>query len=620
MPRPASRSGSGPSGWPTATSARSRGSTRPRTRWSRRSRVGAAPTGVAVDDHWVWVTNRLDHSVTRIDPGDGATQNFAVGASPLGVVAAHGSIWVVDGGDSLVERIDPASGAVTRTVAVGSDPTSIAATPDGNALWVVNTGSGTVFRIDDRDSDGDRGPTGRRPAHRRCGRTGGAVWVAVSSTNEILRLDPDSAQIVGRTALQATPQALTDEGGRVAFTADAPAGSHRGGALRVVTGPGEVPDSPDPTFWQWGLDWTPQTTNDPLVTYKRVGGPDALTFVPDLAEDIPDSPDGGLTWTFRLRAGLRYSDGRPVRAGRRPPLVRARRHRRLLTPGRDVREHRDPRLVGLWREAAVRPGPWDHDRRCAPGRSLSISSPPIRTFRTVSSASRSCRRTRRLPQSARPSRRPARTRSPRFVPGRSVRLVRNPLFHAWSADAQPDGNADEIDIAVSTAPDPSAEVESGAADVLQIETEAGRAPRAAPDHRSGPAPRRPGHGDLARGHEHEPPAVRRPRVREAINLATDRDALVDAWGGPLTATVTCQLVPPGFAGYERYCPWTVDPAANGNWLGPDLARARALIDQAGVRGTAVTVLGGDDGGQHVGRRPLFHGRSSTRSASGRRRA
>ena len=51
------------------------------------------------------------------------------------------------------------------------------------------------------------------------------------------------------------------------------------------------------------------------MTYKRVGGPDALTFVPDLAEDIPDSPDGGLTWTFRLRPGLRYSDGRPVRAG-----------------------------------------------------------------------------------------------------------------------------------------------------------------------------------------------------------------------------------------------------------------------------------------------------------------
>ena len=84
----------------------------------------------------------------------------------------------------------------------------------------------------------------------------------------------------------------------------------------------------------------------------------------------------------------------------------------------------------------------------------------------------------------------------------------------------------------------------------------------------------------------------------SISRPTEQ-ALIDAWGGPLTATVTCQVLPPGFAGYERYCPWTVDQAANGNWLGPDLGRARALIDQAGVRGTAVTVLGGDDGGQHV---------------------
>ena len=106
----------------------------------------------------------------------------------------------MDGGDSQVERIDAATGAVTRTVAVGSDPTSIAATPDGNALWIVNTGSGTVFRIATETATvtaaqqvGDR-PTGVVVEQE-------AVWVAVSSTNEIVRLDLDTAQIVGRTPL-----------------------------------------------------------------------------------------------------------------------------------------------------------------------------------------------------------------------------------------------------------------------------------------------------------------------------------------------------------------------------------------------------------------------------------
>jgi peptide/nickel transport system substrate-binding protein len=503
----------------------------------------------------------------------------------------------VDGGDSLVERIDPASGAVTRTVAVGSDPTSIAATPDGTALWVVNTGSGTVFRIEAETATvtaaqqvGDR-PTGIVVEQD-------AVWVAVSSTNEILRLDPDSAQIVGRTALQATPQAVTDEGGHVAFTADAPAGTHRGGTLRVVTSAGNLPALPDPTYWQWGLDWTPQTTNDPLVTYKRVGGPDALTFVPDLAEYIPDSPDGGLTWTFRLRAGLRYSDGRTVRAGDAlgsfergviaGSVTQAGMFGNTEIVGSSVCGARPPCDLsrGITTDDAARTISF-HLIAADPDFPNRLFGVPILPSDTPLAAV----------HAPVPATGPYEVAS--FVPGRSVRLVRNPLFQAWSNDAQPDGNADEIDITVSTSPDPSAEVESGAADVLQIETEA--AARLAQLRTTVPGelhvapplatwlefmnPSRPPFDDI--------------RVRDAINLATDRAALVDTWGGPLTATVTCQLLPPGFAGYERYCPWTVDPGANGNWLGPDLGRARALIDQAGVRGSAVTVLGADDGGQHA---------------------
>ncbi len=97
------------------------------------------------------------------------------------------------------------------------------------------------------------------------------------------------------------------------------------------------------------------------------------------------------------------------------------------------------------------------------------------------------------------------------------------------------------------------------------------------------------------------------RVRQAVSLATDRAALVDAWGGPLTATVTCQVVAPGSAGFQRYCPWTVDPGPNGNWLGPDVPRAEALIDAAGVRGQTVTVWGIDDAGQHAAVAHYFTG-------------
>jgi len=36
------------------------------------------------------------------------------------------------------------------------------------------------------------------------------------------------------------------------------------------------------------------------------------------------------------------------------------------------------------------------------------------------------------------------------------------------------------------------------------------------------------------------------RVRQALNLAIDRAAIVRMYGGPLTATPTCQILPPAF--------------------------------------------------------------------------
>ena len=53
-------------------------------------------------------------------------------------------------------------------------------------------------------------------------------------------------------------------------------------------------------------------TNDGLVTFKRVGGSDGATIVPDLATSVPLPTDGGRTYTFQLRRGIRYSTGAMV--------------------------------------------------------------------------------------------------------------------------------------------------------------------------------------------------------------------------------------------------------------------------------------------------------------------
>jgi len=51
-----------------------------------------------------------------------------------------------------------------------------------------------------------------------------------------------------------------------------------------------------------------------LLGYKHVNGPDGATLVPALAESLPQISSDGLTYKLRLRSGLKYSDGTPVKA------------------------------------------------------------------------------------------------------------------------------------------------------------------------------------------------------------------------------------------------------------------------------------------------------------------
>ena len=79
------------------------------------------------------------------------------------------------------------------------------------------------------------------------------------------------------------------------------------------------------------------------------------------------------------------------------------------------------------------------------------------------------------------------------------------------------------------------------------------------------------------------------RVRRALNLALDRRQIVNAYGGPLAAQPTCQILPPGISGYRRYCPYTRDPAHDGRWRAPNLPLARRLVAASGTAGMRVTV-------------------------------
>ena len=86
-----------------------------------------------------------------------------------------------------------------------------------------------------------------------------------------------------------------------------------GGTLKYVLT--DAPDSMDPGNTYYAFNWNfTRLYARPLVTFKTVPGKDGLTAVPDLAASLGAASDGGKTWTYKLRPGLKYEDGTPVKS------------------------------------------------------------------------------------------------------------------------------------------------------------------------------------------------------------------------------------------------------------------------------------------------------------------
>lgn len=85
----------------------------------------------------------------------------------------------------------------------------------------------------------------------------------------------------------------------------------RGGTLQLL-------DTSDCDYWDpqrtyYGHCWDLQRLiSRGLLMYKPAPGNEGTQLVPDLATDVPTSPDGGLTWTYHLKSGIKFEDGTPI--------------------------------------------------------------------------------------------------------------------------------------------------------------------------------------------------------------------------------------------------------------------------------------------------------------------
>jgi YVTN family beta-propeller protein len=538
--------------------------------------VGNGPSALAIGAGSVWIADRLDSAVVRIDPTRGSVRaTIPVSAAPASLAYAAGSVWVASDSAAIVFRIDPDSNRVVESVNVGHGADHVAGS--SRSVWVANTGDETVSRIDPSTRAVTATTTvGGSPAALAA--SGDGLWVARADPAALVRIDPNGSRVVATARLGAPPGALAVQGRRL-WVATGSAG-RRGGTLRVVIpGPTERQPTIDPAQVYDADKWMLMATvYDGLVGYKRVGGASGNTLVPDLARSIPAPTDGGRTYTFELRRGIRFSSGGPVRA--RDVLHTFERLLAIGPPGAgyfSALRKRGGIVADNSRRSVVfhltRPDPEFVAKLALPFAWVVPASAPAGDSRT-----------RPLPGTG-----PYRIAS--YVPSKRARLMRNPHFHPWSADAQPPANADGVD--VTFAADERASVVPARIDKADIAV--GTPPPAdAPGLLARYASRiqtTPTLGNTILFMNTRAPPFDDVRVRRAVNFALDRGRLARLVGAPLLGQPTCQALPPGLLGYRPYCPYTRSSRRSGVWTAADLGKARRLVREAGANGARVTVWG-----------------------------
>jgi YVTN family beta-propeller protein len=604
--------------------------------------VGRAPIGVAAAGGSIWVANSGERTVTRINEATGeVVATITMGNGPIAVTADGDGVWVANGRDSTIQRLD-GSGEVGQPVGVAAGPIAIAA--DASGVWVASEQAAAVTRIEPATGVTLAAPIPLQPGRPTSLAVGaGAIWVAASD-GTLRRIDPRAYRVTDLINVGGSPVAvlvtddavwLADEQGEIVrydiadlssptarhSTGSAPSSmvavnrdvwlaagarpaSHYGGTLREVF----------VERFAHGLD--PALSNfhdaadlqsDGLVGYRRTGGVAGSTLLPSLAKAIPLPTNGGRRYTFELRAGLVYSDGKPVR----PADFRRAIERSFQVADPESGYVEGPLLFGsiVGTDGCLDLASVDQPDSLPVARcdlqqgveaddatntvTINLSEPDVGLLQTLT-----------LPNAfpipegvdmnapiggALPGTGPYTVSS---VSDTEIRFTRNPHFTAWDTEVRPDGFADEIVWQLGTdAEQLAGMIERNEADVLSL-----RGPNeVSAESMDRLQLNRPGQLHFAavsvRMAQLDPsrPPFNSLKARQALNLAVDRGYLAKLRGGPPAAVTTCQVLPPATTAYQPYCPYTLEPDPGGQWHGRDFDRAKQLVVESGTAGDQVVV-------------------------------
>jgi peptide/nickel transport system substrate-binding protein len=327
----------------------------------------------------------------------------------------------------------------------------------------------------------------------------------------------------------------------------------------------------------------------PLLTYRRAEDQSGTQLIPGLAEDLPELSGDRRTYTLKLKKGLRYSDGTPIRAGDFELAIK--RVLNMSSPAAPFYENiAGAREYERRGEAGADIAGIETDDRT---RTINIQlEQPYAAFDQLLALTVATPVPRDTPFENRTTHPPPATgpfEISRSDPNREFVLERNPKFESLDVDGVPPPSVDRITVKIIVEKAKQAEdVLDGKLDYMYdsppsdlLPTIKKRAGDRYEEHLlTGSTNWLFMNGRLAPFDD--------ARVRRAVNYAVDKPALARIYAGGLRAG--CSFLPPGMPGYDERldksgCPFG-DPRKP-----PDVERARALIRAAGAEGAKVTVWG-----------------------------
>jgi len=336
------------------------------------------------------------------------------------------------------------------------------------------------------------------------------------------------------------------------------------------------------TVEAWQSLWLTYT---PLLTYKRAEGAEGNELIPGVAEDLPEISNGGKTYKLKVRKGLKYDDGTPVRASDFERVVQ-----RIYTNEGGGESYFDP-IEGAPEYAnknnpeADIPGIEANDRT---GEITITLSEPNSTFSNVIAtnfAGMVPKKTSLELQDKNPPPGFGPFKITKVDPNRSFVMEKNAAF---DIPGIPKANLDKITVTAQKSLQRSTQdVISGKLDYQTEPVPADLLPEVRTKYKD-------------RFEEHTVSSTyyfymdtqSKPfsdkKVREAVNYAIDSRAPQRIYGGLFTPG--CNFLPEALVGYEK-----IDPCPFGDPAGPpDLEKARQLVEDAGADGTELTVFGSDE--------------------------